>query len=116
MYRMFDNIKQLDFFSKNALALEIFNKIHQSYKLLCGDVHTATTQNMANISALNYFPSFDNKAADSVCKYVLSLIPNYLTLLLLKYNSQFHKFHHRNKEIIMESIPRIHRPIINNVK
>lgn len=116
MYRMFDNIKKLDFFILNPLTLELFNKIHQAYKLLCGDVHTATMHNMANISALNYFPTFNKPESESVCKYTLNLIPCYLTLLLLKYNKQFHKFHYKNKEIIMESIQKKHRPIINNIK
>lgn len=116
MYRMFDNIKKLDFFSKDLLNLSAFDKIHQSYKLLCQDVHTATVSNMANISALNYFPSFQKQEASSVFQYVLSLIPCYLTLLLIKYNSQFHKFHHRNKEIIIQSIPKEYRPVVNNIQ
>lgn len=116
MFRMFDNIKRLDFFSKNPQTLELFNKIHQAYKLLCGDVHTATVHNMANISALNYFPSFNKSESESVCRYTLNLIPCYLTLLLLKYNAQFHKFHHRNKEIIMEPIQKKYRPTIYNIE
>lgn len=115
IYRMFDNVKRSIFFVKNQLRIKILQSIHQSYKKLCMDVHTATSQNMANISALSYFPSFKKEEATIVCKYVLSLIPSYLTLLLIKYNNQYHRFHHRNKEIIMESIPRQYRPIINNI-
>ena len=54
--------------------------------------------------------------SEFVCKYTLDLIPCYLTLLLLKYNKQFHKFDYRNKDIIMESIPKKYRPIINNIE
>ena len=115
MFRMFDNIKGLDFFSNNPLTLAVFNKIHQSYKLLCQDVHTATVHNMANISALNYFPSFNKSEAESVCKYTINLIPCYLVLLLLNYNAHFHIFHHINKEIIMEPISRKYRPKIYNI-
>ncbi|PJI18742.1 hypothetical protein CTM53_08880 [Prevotella intermedia] len=116
MYCMFDNIKKIDFFSKNPQMLELFNKIHQEYKSLCGDVHTATVRNMANISALNYFPTFNKSESETVCNYTLKLIPCYLTLLLQKYNEQFHKFHYNNKEIIMESIQRKYRPLINNIE
>lgn len=115
MFRMFDTIKGLDFFSKNPLTLKIFNKIHQSYKLLCQDVHTATIHNMANISAMSYFPSFNKLEAESVCKYTIELIPCYLILLLLKYNTQFHRFHHINKEIIIEPISKSYRRKINNI-
>lgn len=116
MYRMFDNIKKLDFFAKDSYPLEIFNIIHQSYKLLCGDVHTATVHNMANISALSYFPSFNKQESESVCKYTLTLIPCYLTLLLLKYNSQFHRFHPINKQIIIDSVKKKYRPAIQNIE
>ena len=115
MYRMFDDIRGIDFFSRRPQVL-MLDKIHQVYKTLCGDVHTATIRNMASISALSYFPTFNKLESEFVCKYTLDLIPCYLTLLLLKYNKQFHKFDYRNKDIIMESIPKKYRPIINNIE
>ena len=116
VYCMFDNIKKMKFFSEDPQMLSLFNKIHQAYKLLCRDVHTATEHNMANISALNYFPTFNKSEAKTVCKYIFDLVPCYLTLLLLKYNDQFHKFHHKNKDIVMASIPKEYRSRINNIE
>lgn len=114
MYELFRHVKSLNFYSSEPQK-SIINSIHHSYKKLCADVHTASEVNMANISALNYFPSFEESQAKIVANYSLSLIPNYLTLLCLKYNEQFHHFHYNNTKIIMLAIPKGYRPRINNV-
>src|SRR5690606_22046810 len=48
LYKIFDNIKDLDFFSTDP-AKEMFNQIHQKYGKLCEDTHTATELNMQHI-------------------------------------------------------------------
>lgn len=115
MYELFRKVKSLNFFSSEPQK-SIINSIHDSYKKLCADVHTATVINMANISALNYFPSFDETQARIVVNYILSLIPNYLILLCLKYNEQFHHFHYNNRKLILLAIPKEFRPKINNIE
>lgn len=114
MYELFRKIKALPFCSVEPIK-SIIDLIHGKYKLLCQDVHTATNLNMVNLSALNYFPSFDKVEATKVSDSSLLLISNYLTLLCLKYNEQFHAFHYKNKKIIINSIPKEYRQIVNNI-
>jgi len=114
MYEFFIKIKALTFF-QNEPAKELLSSIHSKYKLLCKDVHTANDINMAHISAMNYFPSYIESDAQKISELTLILIPNYLNLLCLKYNDQYHKFHYKNKGIIIKSISKKNRQKINNI-
>jgi hypothetical protein len=115
LFSLFQKIKDHSYFKQHP-AKDCFDKIYGHYKLLCKDVHTASGVNMAGLSALNYFPSFDKKEADKINKVVLNLIPYYLVLLCYKYNVHYHDSHYNNKQIIITSIPKEFRPIIHNLK
>ena len=115
LYTLFQKVKDYSFFKKQP-AKTCFENIYAPYKLLCKDVHTASVVNMAGISALNYFPTFDKTEADKINKVVLNLIPFYLTLLCFKYNLHYHDSHYKNKQIIIASIPKEFRPVIHNIK
>jgi len=91
IFELFKKIKKLKFFNKEP-SKKIIETIYQNYKSLCEDAHTAMDINMAKISALNYFPTFEKAEAQKVSDFSLKLIPNYLLLLSLKYNRQFHYF------------------------
>ena len=108
VYDIFDRIKALTFFNIEVHK-EIFESIHNTYKLLCEDIHTASKLNMANITALTYFPTNDIKKIENFTNTSTRLVCNYIDLLAFKYNSYFHHMHHRNKEIILENISREYR-------
>lgn len=114
MYEFFIRIKALTYFQSDPAKL-LLSSIHSTYKQLCKDVHTANDINMAHISAMNYFPSYVDEDAKKVSALVLSLLSTYINLLCLKYNAQFHRFHYKNKEIILEGVLRKNRPKINNI-
>lgn len=114
MFSFFNTIKKDNLF-KQEPNKKIINSIHQIYKELCKDTHTATTNNMAGMSSLQYFPTFLLKIADSNSNVLIKLVTNYLVLMCLKYNSIFHKMHFRNKEIIIKTIPREYRKLIQNL-
>ncbi|RVU02381.1 hypothetical protein EOD41_00115 [Mucilaginibacter limnophilus] len=115
MYSIFDNIKALSFFQREDIE-PIFISIHNDYKILCRDIHTATRANMDHLTALNYFPTFDEKAATPIAQISMNLVSNYLILLCVKYGTYFHKMHHRNRENILISIPKAYRPKVLGVK
>ena len=108
MFALFDKIKEEDFFSKSPQN-ELLNVIHQKYKLLCQDVHTASSINMNHISALKYFPTFSKKNAEHVSDTLLQLVSSYNTLIGIKYTAYFPKMHHRNRENILENVPKKYR-------
>lgn len=114
IFEMFRKVRALPF-SNLEPNKSLLNSIHNKYKLLCRDVHTATDVNMANISALNYFPNFDEDEANNLSSLITELISEYITLLCIKYNNQFHVFHYENKKIILNSVKKAYKPTINNI-
>jgi hypothetical protein len=115
MFEIFKNIKNIDYFNHDFIY-PIIEKIHQIYKDLCKDVHTAEKINMENISALNHFPKFSVAESKKITDFSSKLIKSYISLLCYKYNSNFHSIHYKNKDIIKQGIPKKNRPIIFNVK
>ena len=113
VYKIFDQVKALPYFSSEPFKSQIEN-IHNSYKLLCKDVHTADSVNMANINSLDFFPKYSKTNSSQINKIALNLIPSFCLLLSTKYNESFHKIHHNHKELILDSIVREFRPIVMN--
>lgn len=113
VYNLFNRVKAISFFSRPETR-NLFDDIHQEYKELCKDVHTATTANMAKLSALNTFPTFDQKEADGLLRIVQALITSYVTLMALKYNVHYHTIGYSNKEVIENGIRQDYADVINN--
>ncbi len=114
VYTLFDRAKSISFFSKDTYK-NLFDVVHLQYKELCKDVHTATINNMVQLSALNSLPSFDGALAKSVALVVLNLIPTYVTMLALKYNGFYHTIHFDNKDIIQTALLKEYANSINNL-
>lgn len=115
VFAIFDGIRGLDFFQGEPKK-GILESIHQDYKTLCQDTHTATELNMAQITALKYFPTFALEEASKLSEIVMRLVSNYNILLALKYNFHFHQMHHKNRENILENIQRQFRPLILGIE
>ena len=113
VYELFNRAKATVFFTQRE-HLKLFDVIHQEYKALCRDVHTATTANMALVSALNTFPTFNQKFADGVLKTVKRLIESYVTLLAMKYNEYYHGIGYENKEVIENAVLKDFAELIYN--
>lgn len=113
VYELFDKIKALSYFEKEPFKSE-FKNVHNLYKLLCKDVHTAEKVNMADINSLDFFPKYSKRKANQIIDVILKLIPTYCFLLANKYNNEFHKIHHSHKDLIISSIEKKLRPIIMN--
>ena len=115
LYAIFDLIMELDSI-KQEPSKTVFQTIHNEYKKLCADTHTATTINMAQITALKYFPAYDNKSMNEIKDVIFKLIPSYLFLLGLIYNKYYSKMDYRNKASVITQIKKELRPIIQGVK
>jgi hypothetical protein len=114
VFTIFDSVIALPFFIDEPQK-KLLDIIHADYKLLCQDTHTATIVNMQQITAMKYFPTFELAEASRISDILMRLVQAYLTLLCVKYNAYFHKMHHRNKEIIIESIPKSMRQIVHGI-
>lgn len=114
VYEVFDKAKVTTVFSDIKIGLH--DKIHNEYALLCKDVHTADKTHMASVSALKDFPSFDKKQADMVTKFVLRLVPIYITLLALKFNKIYHEMDPLYKEVTNKEILNDFKKKVHNVE
>jgi len=115
VYAIFDRVYTLPFFIEEPKKT-LIDSIHNDYKLLCLDTHTATSVNMQQITALKYFPTFNSTEASRISEILMRLVSSFITLLCIKYNSHYHRMHHRNKEIIIESIPKQYRQVVYGIK
>ncbi len=111
--KIFEDIKALPFFI-NQPNRQLFDDLNDSYAVLCEDTHTARKSNMQHTSSLNYFPQKSLAALEGVSKMNKRLISTFLTLLCLKFNNEYHKIHHKNKQIILDNILKKYRPSIMN--
>lgn len=114
VFNLFDRVKAVSMFASLAEAMTLYNHIHQEYRKLCRDVHTATMENMTQLSALKTFPTFDEKQAEGLIRIVKTLIMSYVTLLSLKYNNHYHSIGFANKEVIENALIREYSDLINN--
>lgn len=105
MYAVFDSARNTSFFS-SELGKYYFAKIHQSYKRLCGIVHTAGPSNMANISALKAFPVFSKANATSVCQDVVTILTAIISIMYVCFYKFIPKMHPKNQLNFLSSIPR----------
>lgn len=115
IYQMFDNIKKMDFFSQ-APNKAILNDLVSSYSELSKDIHTADKDNMQHTSSLNYFPTKSESSLESVSKINANIVSSFLTLLCVKFNSEYHEIHYTNKQIILNSIPKKYKKLIMNIE
>lgn len=96
VYDIFDKSKEILIYKDNVA---LWDMIHDQYKELCKDVHTSDLNHMANITALNYFPTFEKKQAVEIYKFIHNLSQAYVSSLAIKYNQQYHQINYLNKNV-----------------
>lgn len=111
VFNIIDTVKSLKF-CLDGIHKQNVDVIISLYKDFCADVHTATSKNMAQISALSYFPKIDNEEMKALKQFFLRLIESYIFLICMKYNGYFHKMHHRNKDIVIGNINKSKRKYV----
>lgn len=112
VYALFDNAKEANIFNSNETVRSCFNNLHSSYKKLCKDTHTATIENMENISSLADYPKFFEDKSKDAGKIFIDVVKNIIVILCLVFNRLYHKMHHKNQQNIMLSIPRKTKPLV----
>lgn len=115
LYKVFEIAALVTFFS-SAPGAQLFSELNIKYGELSLDVHTASTANMAKISALNYFPTFAPKVAKNCAEQIVHVTTRMIVALCVNYNVAFHTMHHRNKETVLDSVPSAFKQRIQNVE
>jgi len=104
-YEVFDLVSSLPFFLENPNR-HLFDSLKSHYSDLCASVHTATFQNMQNISSLGYFPHFKKENADIVASKFISIAEDFLSILCLMFPDTLKNMHYKNQDIIMPILDR----------
>lgn len=113
VYEVFKLVSGVRIFTENV---ELKDTIHDEYKNLCQDVHTAGSAHMAGVTALKFFPHFEYDDAQDFERSYLRLLSCYITIIGLKYNVHYHKMHYSNKDIVINEILKDYRGIIYGIK
>lgn len=112
VYALMDEAKISRIFTSNKKVKVCFTALHNSYKELCKDTHTAKTENMEKVTSLIDYPKFYEERSKNTGEIFSSVIKNILLIFCLVFNSLYHKMHHKNRENILISIPRTSKPLI----
>lgn len=81
-----------------------YDALHNDYKLLCKDVHTAAAHNMENFTSLADFPAFQAGKSSNAAKIYIRVTKNITSIFCCLFNNFFHDMHHRNRENILYSM------------
>lgn len=103
MYEVIDLSKEIAFFQDSECS-KLHDKLKDLYANMCATVHTATKNNMQNVSAIGYFPHFEITKAMEVKKKYVDTVSTMLIILCLMFNDVFHNMHYKNKDIVLLSV------------
>jgi hypothetical protein len=109
----FDAASNLAIFT-NEKTKTTLQALKGNYTELCKDVHTADILNMAQLSALVYFPAFDKEKANQTSKIYADVAQQCLILLSLCLRDFIFSMHHTNIDAILLNLPKELRPEIHN--
>lgn len=112
MYALMEQAKASQIFTSSQKVKDCFTSLHNSYKELCKDTHTAKAENMERVTSLIDYPKFHEEKSKKAGEIFSSVVKNVLLILCLVFNSLYHKMHHKNRENILISIPRISKPLV----
>jgi hypothetical protein len=115
VYAVFDRAAFSKIFNESASSTELYKRLHSDYKVLCSDVHTASEDNMENITFLAEFPRFNAERSRKSAEIICRIFKTVISLLCLIFPNFFHQMHHKNKENILISIPRSLKPKVLGV-
>ncbi len=104
VYEVIDIAGNISFFQETENK-PMYDQLVSFYDLLCKDVHTATIQNMEHVSALGYFPNFDEQAASAFEKLFLRISQLYLSVVCLLFRETYLKMHYKNLDIVASVLP-----------
>lgn len=112
VYVLFEKAKELKIFNTSAQVKTAYDKLHNFYVELCKDTHTSFAENMDKITTLADFPLYKKEKSKQASDIFINVTKNILFLKCSIFNQIYHKMHHKNRENIINSIPKTLRPTI----
>lgn len=116
VYKLFERANVLRIFNDNENVRQLYDLLHNDYKLLCEDAHTAAEQNMEHLSSLAGLPVYKSKKAEDTKKVYVRIARAVAGMYCIQFNSFFHIMYHRNKDNILNCMNRELKSIISGGK
>lgn len=85
---------------KACLPAQYFARLEHLYADLCKDVHTATSANMAHITAMGSFPNSLPAESTSLADLFVEVSGVVLTLQIAHFPKYYHQMHFRNAPVV----------------
>lgn len=115
VYSLFEKADGLAVFNASKTVKDAFDQLHSDYKLLCQDTHTTTAVNMEHMTSLAGLPTFKKHKAENCRDIYVRVARNISCIFCLTFSACYHQMHHRNRENILNCLPRKMRPIVAGI-
>lgn len=114
VYRIFDMTEQMEVYKIMIGKEPLSIVLHRLYGELCKSTHTATTDDMEHITALNLLPKYEKEKTVEFRKKFEMLIDAYLGFFLANYREVVDSMHRCNVDIFYEVLSKnIIRSVVN---
>lgn len=100
VFSVFEKTRSISLFSTLRLK-DRYTDITSIYSDLCAYTHTANASNMANISALNSIPKFDEGKCIEFINFSKKLLTCFLIIYTHLYRDRFFKFNLGNRDAVL---------------
>ena len=112
-HKLFEAASKLSIFTTGS-AQVTFQNLKGNYTELCKDVHTADVINMEHLTALIYFPAFDNEKASKTLDIYVNVAQQCLVLLSLCFREFIFSMHRSNIDTIFLNLPKALKAEVHN--
>lgn len=112
VYELVAVLRDTKLMKDNKEALTFFNLLHVNYKNACNYVHTSTANHMSLTTSIGVFPGFDKKKAEVAAKEITSVMTAIIGLLAVIFPAYMKRFHHKDLDFVLETIPKRTRRVL----
>jgi hypothetical protein len=99
-WELIDVTRQMPFFGDDEFNRSFFGVLSETYSELCRDVHTATVNEMEQLSSLGHFPAFDHADAQAFTALFTRVADAIVSIVCLMFPRMYWAMHHRNRDLL----------------
>ena len=112
MFKVFEMSTHASCFDSD-LCKKSLSSLHSTYSILCEFAHSAYAHNLAQVSALRCFPSFDINESTSFYNNFINIISNILSTLYINNYRFVHTMHPKNCNNFLSGLPSSTKKMVN---
>ncbi|CAA0101031.1 Uncharacterised protein [Halioglobus japonicus] len=104
VFTLMQTALKLDIFKKTPFVQKCVSQLRGDYGLLCMDAHTATSQNMEQLTSLADIPMFDTVRAKACSDIFMRISKNMTVIFCILFDTFFRSMHHRNRDNVLNGL------------